>query len=140
MAYKPGGALSFLESYRDFEGANPSGTRRFAPLTLAHGRSYAMAGIVLFAEFRGDSRASKSAGKIVAALDSQGFLKAAGMSGKWLAADRAAPEIDSAGALARKMVEGADRFFPVSDRLPDPLVEGSLLVEIQLALGRASGK
>ncbi len=52
MAYKPGGALSFLESYRDFEGANPSGTRRFAPLTLAHSRSYAMAGIVIFAEIQ----------------------------------------------------------------------------------------
>lgn len=139
MSYKPG-ELTFFETYRDFEGANPPGTRRFAPLTLARGQSYAMAGIVLFAECRGDGRSARAAGKLVAALDSPAFLKAAGMSGKWLAADRAAPELDSEGALARRLAEGAERFIPLSDRLPEPLVEDSLLVTIQLAPAGARGQ
>jgi hypothetical protein len=139
MSYKPG-ELSFFETYRDFESANPPGKRQFAPLTLAQGPSYAMAGIVLFAECRGNPRSARAAGKLVAALDSPAFLKAAGMTGKWLAADRAAPELDSEGALARRLVEGAERFIPLSDRLPEPLVEDCLLVEIQLTPAGARGK
>jgi hypothetical protein len=138
--YKPGSRMVFLEAFRDYELSNPPGYRRFAALSVGRDGSLAVAGIALFAEFRGDRRAAKAASRIVASLAAPGFQKAAGLSGKWLAANREAPEIDLEGAQARRLVERAARFFPLTDRLPEPPVEGCLLESIQFASRGASLK
>ena len=138
--YKPGPKLVFLETYRDFEAANPPGFRRFAPLNAGREDAPVLAGTVIFAEFRGDKRAAPAASRIVASLAAPEFQKAAGLAGRWLAANGGAPEIDVEGAQARRLVERASRFFPVCDRLPDPPVEACLLSTIQLASRNADNR
>jgi hypothetical protein len=99
-----------------------------------------MSGIVLFMEYRGDKKGLDAALRLMRALIDNEFQKQAGMTGKWLAVNRTAPEIDGTGAMVRRLVAGAKRFFPVSDRLPDPLVEGSLWVDVQRAVDSAPRK
>jgi hypothetical protein len=114
--------------------------RRFVPLSVRRGQTYAMAGLVLFAEFRGSRGALKRAARILKSLSEPLFQREASVSGKWLALSGEAPELDADGAAARRLVRGCDRFFPLTDRLPDPLVESSLFVDIQLALERVPRK
>jgi hypothetical protein len=140
MSYKTGKPIVFFETYRDYERANPRGVRRFVPLTIRKGQSYAMAGTVLFLEFRGNKNQLGPALKLMRSLARPEFQKRAGMDGKWLSADQSAPELDGVGAMVRRMSRGASRFFPVTDRLPAPLVEGSLWVEVQLSVDRAPRK
>jgi len=138
VSYKPGSNLTFLESYRDYELTNPGGIRRFSPLiSEANDGSYAVAGTVVFLEYRG--RDPAQAMKLIGAIVGSDFVKRSGMTGKWLAASFNAPEVDGEGAHARQLVQRASRFFPVTDRLPSPLVEGNLPTEIQLIVDR-SGK
>jgi hypothetical protein len=131
--YKPGAGLTFIETFRDYELANPPGFRRFSALGVGREDAREVAGVVLFAEVRGDRGSLKAASRIVASLAAPGFQKVAGLSGKWLAANRAATEIDFEGANARQLAERAARFYPLTDRLPDPPIEGSLLERIQLS-------
>ncbi|MDA8424954.1 MAG: hypothetical protein M0Z80_02355 [Treponema sp.] len=136
-AYKPGRPTVFLETYRDYESTNAPGLRRFAPLVANSPGGYALAGTVLFLEYRGDARSLDRALPLMKSLTGPGFARKAGLGGKWLAADRAAEELDGVGAMLRRRVGASVRFLPVTDRLPDPLVEGSLWVEVQLAVDRA---
>jgi len=141
MSYKQGKPLVFLETFRDYESTNVPGVRRFVPLDSRQGgKGYAMAGTVLFMEYRGDERGLEAALPLMRALAGNEFQKRAGMTGGWLAVNRTAPEIDGTGATIRRLVAGARRFFPVTDRLPDPLVEGSLWVDVQLAVDSAPRK
>jgi hypothetical protein len=136
--YKQGKRLVFLETYRDYESIDPPGVRRFVPLVAAkEGAGHSMAGEVLFMEYRGRAADLARALKLMRVLAGDEFQKQAGMTGKWLAASRTAPEIDGIGAAARNRVAGAARFFPVADGLPDPLVEGSVWTDVQLAVERA---
>jgi hypothetical protein len=140
VAYKSGRPTVFLETYRDFESTNAPGRRSFVPLAANSPGGYAMAGTVLFLEYRGDARTLDRALRLMKSLAGPGFARLAGMDGKWLAADQAAEELDGVGAMVRRRVGGAERFFPVTDRLPDPLVEGNLWVEVQLAVDRTPRK
>lgn len=132
--YKPASSLVFLESYRDYELGNPGGTRRFSPLVSEQDGRYTVTGTVVFLEHRGQD--VSQAVQLVRTILASGFIKRAGMTHKWLAASFNAPEIDGDGAHARQVVQRAARFVPVTDRLPDPLVEGSLVTEIQLAVDK----
>ena len=132
--YKPGSSLTFIETFRDYELTNTPGFRRFAVLGVGQKDALAVAGVVIFAEIRGDRGAVKAASKIVSSLTTPSFQKAAGLSGKWLAANGEAPEIDGTGASVRNLVRQARAFYPLTDRLPDPLIKGNLLDDIQLAI------
>ncbi|HTP58215.1 MAG TPA: hypothetical protein VMM82_04810 [Spirochaetia bacterium] len=140
VSYKPGRPIVFLETYRNFEQANPPGVRRFVPLTVRQGTTVAMAGTVLFLEYRGSKGGLDAALKVARSLAGMAFQREAGAHGKWLSVDQSAPELDVVGAMVRRMSSGAARFFPVSDRLPDTLVEGNLWAEVQLAVDRAPRK
>lgn len=138
MNYTPAAKASFLETYRDFERSNTAGVRRFTPLAAKQGKGHVTAGIVLFAEYRGDRGAMEKAITIIKRLSDHAFIKEAGMTEKWLAANGAEQELDSTGAHVRSIVGSSDRFFPLTDRLPDPLIENNLIVSIQLAFDRVA--
>ena len=140
MSYKAGKPTVFLETFRDYEQAVPPGVRRFVPLTVRDAQSYAMAGPVLFLELRGDRSRLEQALKLMRSLAGPDFQKQAVLVGKWLSTAQSAPELDGVGAMVRRISRGASRFFPVTDRLPAPLVEGSLWVEVQLSVDRAPRK
>ena len=140
LSYKTGKQIVFFETYRDYERAQAPGVRRFVPLSVRDGQGYAMAGTVLFLELRGNKSGLGPALKLMKSLVSPDFQKRAVMDGKWLSTDQSAPELDGVGAMVRTMSRGASRFFPVTDSLPDPLVEGSLWVEVQLSVDRAPRK
>jgi hypothetical protein len=57
-----------------------------------------------------------------------------------LAANSSAPELDGTGAAVRNLVRQAEFFYPLTDRLPDPLVENDLTVDVQLAIDEAPKK
>jgi hypothetical protein len=137
MSYKAGKPVVFFESYRDYELANPPGVRRFVPLSIREGQHYAMAGTVLFLEFRGNKSGLAPALRLTRSLAGPDFQRQAGTNGKWLSTNQSAPELDGVGAMVRTMSRGAARFFPVTDRLPAPLVEGNLWTDVQLAVDRA---
>jgi hypothetical protein len=132
--------MAFLETYRDFERANPPGVRRFAPLTALQGKSLAMSGTVVFLEFRGGKNGLVSALKLMRSLAGPDFQKRAGIEGKWLAVNQSAPELDEIGVMVRRTTREAGRFFPVTDRLPEPLTEGNLWLDVQLSVDRAPRK
>jgi hypothetical protein len=140
MSYKAGRPTVFLETYRDYEGANPPGVRRFAPISRRQGSGYAMAGTVLFLEFRGSDRRLEQALRLARALAGPDFQKRAGLEGQWLAANQSAPGLDGTGDMVRRAARAAERFFPLTDRLPEPLAEGNLWVEVQLSADRAPRK
>jgi len=140
VAYRSGRPTVFLETYRDYESTNAPGRRRFVPLAAKGPGGYAMAGTVLFLEYRGDARSLDRALPLMKRLTGPGFARQAGLGGTWLAAGQAAEELDGVGAMVRRRVGACGRFLPVTDRLPDPLVEGSLWVEVQLAVDSAPRK
>jgi hypothetical protein len=139
-SYLPGTQLGFIETFRDFETANPPGNRRYLPLASEAAAGYALAGEVLFLELRGHPGQQAMAVEIIKALSTADFFKDAGGEQKWLAASQNAFELDPSGELVRRRVLGAARFFPVSDRLPEPWDETKLLVQIQVEVDRTPRK
>jgi hypothetical protein len=137
QAYKGGSSLVFLETFRDFEGANVSGVRRFFPLQKEGPSGTALGGIVIFAELRGPADRWKAALPLLRYLASSGFQREVGSKTQWLAANYSAPELDGTGAAVRTLVRQAEAFYPLTDRLPDPLIEGNLPVDAQLAIDQA---
>jgi len=137
--YHEGSKLSFLETYRDYSAWNVGGARAFRPLSSGpiDAPGSGLAGPVLFLEYRGDERGRAAAVRLARALVESAFVREAGRSGHWLAVDQRAPELDAAGEMIRRLVAGSATFHPVTDRLPDPPTENSLLSRIQLAVDRA---
>ncbi len=127
-AYHPGAPLVFYETYRDYEKQHVA-ARRFQPLTM--GTPLTVAGIVVFAEIRGGEPQRWQ--PLLGILASASFQKGVGLTTPWLPANLQAPDIDSEGAAARNVVKMAARFFPTSDRLPDPITARDLPASIQLA-------
>lgn len=139
--YKDGSKIIFLESYRDYEAWNAPSYRTFRLLASpVDSVRKAYAGTVLFLEYRGAPKGVAAALPLVRYLVASSFAKEAGIAEHWLAADQRAPELDSVGELARRLVASAPRFYPVTDRLPNPMVGGSLLVEIMRAVDQAPKK
>jgi hypothetical protein len=128
-AYRPEAPLVFYETYRDYEKQRVTAARRFQPLTM--GTPRVVAGIVVFTELRGHEPARWQA--LLGVLASATFQKTVGLTQPWLPANLQAPDIDSEGAAARNVVKMAARFFPTSDRLPDPMTARDLPTSIQLA-------
>jgi hypothetical protein len=136
--YHERSTLTFLETYRDFETGNVAGSRNFALLAAAIDPARkAFAGTVLFLEYRGDSQGLSPALRLARFLLSSGFVKEAGISGHWLAADRNQSELDATGELIRRAVAGSPLFYPLTDHLPEALPERSLLAQIQHAVDKA---
>lgn len=139
--YKDGSKITFLESYRDYEAWNAPIHRTFRLLSSpVDSVRKAYAGTVLFLEYRGAPKGLVASLPLVRYLVASSFAKEAGMAEHWLAADQRAPELDSVGELARRLVASSPRFYPVTDRLPNPMVGGSLLVEITRAVDQAPRK
>ncbi len=129
--------LVILATFRDYERSEWTGARSFSPFVLAGPSGTVLGGSVVFAELRGDPRRWTDAAALLRLLASPGFQREVAATTKWLAANLEAPELDDTGAAVRYLARQARAFVPVTDRLPQPLAEGSLFVEAQLAVDRA---
>jgi len=140
QAYKPNASSTFLETFRDYETANVQGSRRFDALRIPGPSGFALGGIVVFAELRGAPGRWKAALPLLRILTGSAFQREIGSRTYWLAANSGAPELDGTGAAVRNLVRQAEFFYPLTDRLPDPLVENNLTVDVQLAIDEAPKK
>lgn len=134
LSYRPGTRLVFLETYRDFEGANVPGTRRFFPFQKTMAQGVAVGAVVVFAEVRSaDPGAREAILPLLRTLAGSKAQRELGSQTKWLAANLNAPELDGTGSAVRSLVTQARALIAVTDRLPEPLVENNLLVQAQWA-------
>jgi hypothetical protein len=136
ISYRPGTKWIFLETYRDFERGRASGNRQFVALLGDRPKGFALAGTVLFLEYRADRERSAYLLPLVRIMASPAFEKEAGMRTKWLAANLRAPEIDGEGAAVRNLAVQALAFFAVSDSLPLAQDNQTLLSDIQTVVDR----
>jgi hypothetical protein len=137
QGYRANSPLVILGTFRDYELSDWSGLRSFTPLVAAGPSGNLLGGPVVFAELRGDPKAWTDAAPLLRLLAAPAFQRDAAAQTKWLSANLEAPELDDTGASVRYLVRQARAFAPLTDRLPQPLTEGSLFVQAQLTVDRA---
>jgi hypothetical protein len=141
QAYRDGSSLVFVETFHDWETFNATGIRSFAPFVKKTKSGTSISGLVLFAEVRsGSSGDWREALPVLRLVSDPAFQGKAATALGWLAANLNAPELDGTGARIRVLTSKAQTFIPLTDRLPDPLVEGNLAVAAQLAIDRVPKK
>jgi len=137
QGFRADSRLVVLVTFRDYERSGWSGLRSFTPLAVSGPSGNVLGGPVVFAELSGNAQAWTDAAPLLRLLAAPPFQRDAAAQTQWLPANLEAPEIDDTGAAVRYLVRQARAFAPLTDRLPRPLVEGSLLVQAQMVVDRA---